>query len=122
MRTILDWRVPVDDFGRRSQISTSAGVATLLLAAFVAAWRSRSARAGLLVTVVVTQVAAIFSVVGAALIFAIWHDPATQQAITGSGGLEEVSVLPFMMAIPGVILGTVGGVAGSVCRRPTSAS
>jgi hypothetical protein len=53
----------------------------------------------------------------AAILLAIWHDPQTQRAIIGSGGLGEVFMLPFMMVIPAVIVGTIGGAAGSLSRR-----
>ena len=64
-----------------------------------------------------SQIAALMSVTGAMLLLAIWHDPQTQEAIIGSGGLGEVFVLPFMMIIPAVIVGTIGGAAGSASRR-----
>ncbi len=116
-RTAYDWLVPTTDFLRRSEVSTAFGVAMLFSTACWAAWRSGSPVAGIFVSVVTSQVAAVISVVGASLMLAIWHDPHTQRAIIGSGGLEEVYVLPFMMVIPAVIVGSVGGAAGSLCRR-----
>jgi hypothetical protein len=116
-RTAYDWLVPTTDFLLRSEVSTAFGVATLFSTACWAAWRSGSVVAGIFVAVVTSQVAAVISVVGASLMLAIWHDPHTQRAIVGSGGLGEVYVLPFMMVIPAVIVGTLGGAAGSLCRR-----
>jgi hypothetical protein len=116
-RTLYDWLVPTTDFLARSKASTYFGAATLFVVGFWAAWRSRSFIAGPLTAAVTSQLAALLSVIGAAILLAIWHDPATQQAIIGSGGIEEVFVLPFMMIIPAVIVGSVGGAAGSVARR-----
>ena len=89
-RTLYDWLVPTTQFALRSAISTWAGISTLLVASAWGAWRSRSFGAGLLTAVVTSQVAALMSVAGAALLLAIWHDPRTQEAIAGSGGLDEV--------------------------------
>ncbi len=48
---------------------------------------------------------------------AIWHDPQTMSAAAGSGGIDEVYVLPFMMIVPALIVGTLAGAIGSVGRR-----
>lgn len=61
--------------------------------------------------------AALFSVAGASLLLLIWHDPQTLSAAAGSGGIDEVYVLPFMMIVPASIIGTVAGAIGSVGRR-----
>jgi len=93
----------------------SAGI--LLCAGFWAAWRSHSLWAGALAGVVTSLIAAIVSVIGAASLFAIWHDPQTLAAIQGSGGLEEVFTLPAMMVVPGALLGALGGLCGGAVRR-----
>jgi hypothetical protein len=116
-RTLYDWLVPTTHFALRSTVSTWCGVSTLFLAAFWGAWRSRSLSAGVATAIVTSQIAALMSVAGAALLLAIWHDAQTQEAIAGSGGLGEVFVLPFMMIVPAVIVGTIGGAAGSASRR-----
>jgi hypothetical protein len=116
-RTAYDWLVPTTQFATRSAVSTWSGVAVLFIAAASAAWRSRSFVAGLLVAMITSQVAAVMSVVGAAILLAIWHDADTQRAIAGSGGLEEAFVLPFMMIIPAVIVGGVASAAASLGRR-----
>jgi hypothetical protein len=116
-RTLYDWLVPTSSFGVRSTVSTWFAVSTLFVAGFWGAWRSRSVMAGLLTAIVTSQVAALMSVAGAAILLAIWHDPQTQQAIIGSGGLDEVFLLPFMMIIPAVIVGSIGGAAGRLSRR-----
>jgi len=124
-RTLYDWRVPTTDFALRSVVSTWCGVSTLFLAAFWGAWRSRSLGAGVATAIVTSQIAALMSVAGAALLLAIWHDPQTQAAIVGSGGLGEVFVLPFMMIIPAVIVGAAGALAGrlvALVYAPSSAN
>ena len=117
VRTLYDWLVPTTDFAVRSTASTWSGVSTLLVVGFWAAWRSRSFAAGPLAAVITSQIAALMSVTGSAILLAVWHDPQTMSAIAGSGGLGEVFVLPFMMIIPAVIVGSVGGAAGSLARR-----
>jgi hypothetical protein len=116
-RTAYDWRVPTTDFATRSAVSAWSGVAVLFIAAMWTAWRSRSFTAGLLIAMITSQIAAVMSVVGAAILLAVWHDAETQSAIAGSGGLAEVFTLPFMMIIPALIVGGVGSATGSVCRR-----
>ena len=64
---------------------------------------------------VASQIAAVISVAGAALLLAVWHDPDTLRAIAGSGGLGEVFILPFMMIIPAVIVGWTGALVGRAC-------
>ena len=66
--------------------------------------------------IVMTQVAAVMSVLGVTMLLAIWHDPATLQAVADSGGIEEAYVLPFMAVIPGIIVGSVAAALGSVGR------
>jgi hypothetical protein len=113
-RTAYDWRVPTTDFAWRSTVSTWSGVATLFAAGAWAAWRSRSVASGVVTAIVTSQVAAIISIAGAALLLAVWHDPQTRMAIAGSGGREEVFLLPFMMIVPAVIVGTLGALLGRV--------
>ena len=120
-RTAYDWRVPTTDFATRSAVSSWSGVAVLLIAAMWTAWRSRSFTAGLLIAMITSQIAAVMSVVGAAILLAVWHDAETQSAIAGSGGLAEVFTLPFRMIVPALIVGAIGSAAGSVGRKARSA-
>jgi hypothetical protein len=115
-RTLYDWLVPTTSFAVRATVSTWAGVATLFVVGFWAAWRSGSFMAGPLTAAVTSQLAAMMSAAGAAILLAIWHDPQTQQAIIGSGGLEEVFFLPFMMIVPALIVGSIGAAAGRASR------
>lgn len=116
-RSAYDWFAPTGDFHVRASVSTAIAAVLLLSTGFAAAWRSSSLLAGPLAALAMSQVAAVISVAGAAVLVSIWHDTQTMRAIAGSGGLSEVFLLPFLMAIPAVPLGVVGGVAGRVARR-----
>jgi hypothetical protein len=117
IRTALDWRVPTADFTTRASISSAIGITILLCAGFQAAWRDRSLAAGALAGVVTAILAATSSAAGALILLAIWHDPAALAAIRGSGGIAEVFTLPVTLAVPGLVLGTVGGMVGDLVNR-----
>ena len=120
-RTALDWFVPPLDFHTRANVSTDLGVGIMLVTGSWAAWRCRSVVAGTLAGVATALVGAVVSIVGAAALLAIWHDPQTLAAIRVSGGLGEVFTLPVMMVLPGLLLGTIGGLAGAAGRKWRSA-
>ena len=115
-RNAVDWLVPTTDFHVRAEVTTYIAIGTLVVTAFWAAWRSGSAIAGLLVTILTTLIAAIFSVVGSTVLLAILHSPSVDRNIAGSGGIEEVYVLPFIMIVPATIVGTVGAVVGRLTQ------
>src|SRR5262245_12760465 len=119
-RTAYDWLVPTTDFHLRAQLSTDLGVATLLLIGLWAGWRARSFAAGVAIAVVVSQIAAIISVVGGGLLFALLDTPDVRLAIDGSGGLGEVFGMPFMMIIPALIVGSAGSAVASLGRKVRS--
>jgi hypothetical protein len=120
-RTALDWFAPPLDFHTRATVSTDLGVGILLMTGFWAAWRAGSFVAGIVAGVAAAVIGAVISIVGAAALLAIWHDPQTMAAIRGSGGLGEVFTLPLMMVLPGLVLGTIGGIAGAAGKRLHSA-
>jgi hypothetical protein len=120
-RTALDWFAPPVDFHTRANVSTELGVGILLATGFWAAWRSRSFVGGTIAGVTAAVIGAGVSLVGAAALLAVRHDPQTMAAIRGSGGLGEVFTLPLMMVLPGLLLGTVGGLAGAAGRTLHSA-
>jgi hypothetical protein len=96
-------------------------MAILLATGLWAANRSGSLLAGTFAGIATTGIAAFISVIGAAGLLAIWHDPGTLAAIRASGGLVEVFELPFMMILPGAVLGTIGGMVGATINRLCSA-
>lgn len=119
-RTSLDALVPTTDFSTRSLVSTAYAVALLASGAYWMSWRCRSIRAGVIAAVATSLLAAVFSMLGTSVLLALRHDPATMRAIAGSGGLAEVYTLPFMMLVPAVFLGMIGGAAGRVTRMLSS--
>jgi hypothetical protein len=116
-RTALDWLQPPADFQTRSLISTLVAISILLVCGMFASWKSGTILAGTMSGFMTTALAALVSTIGTLALLAIWHDPATLQAIEGSGGLGEVFFLPVMLIVPGVLLGTIGGVVGTVVHR-----
>ena len=117
IRQAVDLFIPTHEFHVRSFWTTYTAVALLAATSFWSAWRSGSFVAGIVVTIVMTQIAAVLSVTGVTLLLAIWHDPATLKAAADSGGIGEAYVLPFMMIVPALIVGTVAAAVGSVSGR-----
>lgn len=120
-RNALDWFVPPVDFHARATLSTEIGAGLLLATGCWAAWRSGSLVAGTVAGVATAAIGAVISIAGAAVLLAIWHDPQTLEAVGGSGGMSEVFTLPLLMVLPGVLLGTIGGIAGAAGHRLHSA-
>jgi len=116
-RQAWDLFVPTHDFVFRSELTTWAGVALLAATAFWIAWRSGSFAAGVVMTLVMCEIAAVMSVIGVSALLAIRHDAATLKAAADSGGLKEAFVLPFVAVIPGMIVGSVFAALGSLSRR-----
>ena len=118
-RCAYDWAVPTHDFHVRAEFSTQFGVMTMLTLAVWASWRSGLCAAAPVLTAIAGLLAAIFSVSTAMLLYTLWPDPAghLDRAIAESGGMDEVYFLPFMMIVPAVIIGIVGGAVGSLSRR-----
>lgn len=116
-RTALDWFMPPVDFYARSIVSTVVAIGVVLLAGFAAAWRSGSIAAGTASGLATIVIGAAISVCGAAMMLSIWHDAGTMAAIRQTGGVAEVFELPFMLLVPGAVLGTIGGVAAVVIRN-----
>ncbi len=116
-RTALDWLVPPVTFDSRSTVSTLLGVAILLVAGARTAWRSGSFLTGSIAGLTIAALGAVLSIGGAAGLLAFWHDPATLSAIQQSGGLDEVFLLPLMLMLPGVLVGTAGGMIGAAMKR-----
>jgi hypothetical protein len=120
-RDAMDWFAPPVDFHARAAASTYIGITLLLSTGFWAAWRSGSPIAGTLAGITAAAVGAAISLAGALGLLSIWHDPQTMAAVRGSGGMGEVFTLPLVMVLPGIVLGTLGGIAGAAGRRLRSA-
>ena len=117
LRQAIDVRMPTHDFAFRSQVTSYTAIALMAATAFRSAWRSGSFVGGVVATVVMTQIAAVLSVIGVTVLLAVWHDPATMKAAADSGGIGEAYVLPFMMIVPALIVGGVAAACGSAVRR-----
>ena len=118
IRTAIDWRLPTTDFQMRATVTTSVAFAIFLLAGLLAGARSGSVRSGAIVGVVAAAFAIPLQLVGAVVLIALWHDPATLSAIRGSGGLSEVFTMPFFIVIPCILISAVGGMVGATMTRP----
>jgi hypothetical protein len=116
-RQAYDWFVPTTDFHLRAEVTTYTAVSLLLGAGFWAACRSGSTLSGVIAGMATTAIAAVFSLIGGALLLAGWHDPATLAMIRNSGGIEEVFLLPIFAIGLGLVLGTVGGAVGASARK-----
>ena len=116
-RTALAWLAPPETFELRSTVSTALGVAILLVAGARAAWRSGSFLTGSVAGFIIAAFGATISIGGAAGLLVLWHNPATMSAIRQSGGLDEVFLLPLLLMLPGVVVGTVGGIVGAAMKR-----
>jgi hypothetical protein len=64
---------------------------------------------------VTSQLAAVLSVCAIGMLLLVRHDARTWSAIEAGGGLAEALQLPFMMLIPGLILGVLAGVVAKLC-------
>ena len=115
-RTAFDWLVPVGNLQDRAAVSTALTALILVSAGAWASWRSGLLAAGPVAGVATTIGAAVISLVGSTGLLMIWHDAHTMDAIRASGGLLEVFVLPLVLILPGVVLGSLGGAIASICR------
>jgi hypothetical protein len=135
-RFAVDVFVPPASWATRSAGTTYAHIVIFMAVGFQAAWRRRSladsvaeshvARVELAIekiadsgaaaiSVWVTALLMIFAATGAFL--AIWHDPQTLANIEGSGGFEELVLLPIIMMGPAVLLAMLGGAASLILPR-----
>jgi hypothetical protein len=113
IRYLSDTFVPPTDFKMRAMILTYALFAACLLTGGNTAWRARSVRAGVLISIGAATIGALISIVGAGVMLAIWHDPATLDAWRRSGGLDEAFIdVPLKIVAIGAIFGSGGALAG----------
>jgi hypothetical protein len=114
IRYLLDTSIPPTNYWLRATVLTYTIMAACLLAGFTAAWRTRSTRAGVLTSLTAATMGALLSIVGADLMLAVWHDPATLEAWRRSGGLDEAFIdVPLKLIALGVTIGALGAVLGT---------
>jgi hypothetical protein len=120
-RYLLDTLVPPADYWMRATVLSWAILAVCMLTSFVTAWRTRSMRAGVLASTTAATIAAIVSIVGAAMMLAVWHDAATLEEWRRSGGLEEAFIdVPLILIALGITMGIPGAALGKgVTNRVT---
>lgn len=113
IRYLFDTRVPVTDYVMRARILTYTIMAACLLAGFSTAWRTRSMRAGVLISLSAATIGALLSIVGTGVMLAIWHDPATLDEWRNSGGLDEAFIdVPLKVVAIGAAMGIAGALLG----------
>jgi hypothetical protein len=113
IRYLFDTFVPPTDFKMRALMMTYTVFAACLLTGSSAAWRGRSIRAGVLISICAATIGALISIVGTGVMVAIWHDPATLDAWRRSGGLDEAFIdVPLKIVAIGAIFGAGGALAG----------
>jgi hypothetical protein len=113
IRYLLDTLLPPRDYLMRATILSYTIIGVCLLAGFGAAWRTRSIRAGVLISISAATVGALFSIVGTAVMLVIWHDPATLDAWRYSGGLDEAFIdVPLKLVGIGSAMGFAGALPG----------
>jgi hypothetical protein len=118
-RYLFDTLVPTRDFAQRSRIMSLAIIVVCLLGAFRTSLRTRSMRAGLLTSILAGALGGVVSIIGGAAM-AVFR-PAILSEWRHTGGIDEVFlVVPLIMVWVGVVMGTVGGLAGKIAARPLS--
>jgi hypothetical protein len=101
----------------RSTIMSWALIATYALSGCWHAWRTDRLRTGVAAAFVTAALGGALSIVGTLVCLAIWHDPATWNAIDGSGGIDEALYgVPLLLIVVGTIVGTVGA-AGALLGK-----
>jgi hypothetical protein len=113
IRYLFDTFVPPTDYTTRATILTYAVFAACLLTGGQCAWRGRSMRAGILISICAATIGALISIVGSSVMLTIWHGPATLEAWRRSGGLDEAFIdMPLKIVAIGAILGSGGALFG----------
>ena len=106
----------------RSRIMSQTLVLIFVLAAARGVWRTGRIRSGLAVAFVSAVLGGMLSSVGAALMLAMWHDPATLRAWEMSGGIgEALWAVPLLLVPISIVTGTAGALLGRVVALSFSA-
>jgi len=98
----------------RSSLMSWALIVTFACAAGRTTWLTSRIRSGVLVAFASAVLGGICSAVGAGVLLAIWHDPATLHAWETSGGLDEALWGVPLLLIP---IGGVTGAAGALLTK-----
>lgn len=113
IRYLFDTLLPPTDYRVRAATLTYTIFGACLTAGFMAAWRTRSIRAGALTSFSAATIGALLSIAGTTVMLAIWHDPETLEAWRRSGGLQEAFIdVPLKLVAIGMVLGVAGALLG----------
>jgi hypothetical protein len=113
VRYVFDTLVPVADYRLRAQTLSYTIIAVSALVGLATAWRARSFSVGVLTSFSASAIGALLSIVGGAMILAIWHDQAALDATRASGGLTEIFIdVPLKLIAIGTVIGTTGALVG----------
>jgi hypothetical protein len=118
-RTAYDWFVPTTNFESRAAVTTYLMISTLLVIGASTTLRTRSAGSGTIATLSALIVSAIVSAIALGAIYLSWRSPALMAAIEQSGGLAEVFAIPFLIIVPGTVVGAVGAVIAALRTKAT---
>jgi hypothetical protein len=113
IRYLLDTLMPPADYKIRATVLTWTILGVCMLAGFVTAWRTRSMGAGVLASTAAATIAGIVSIVGTAMMLAVWHDASTLEEWRRSGGLDEAFIdVPLKLIALGIAMGIPGAALG----------
>jgi hypothetical protein len=119
-RTAFDWFVPTTNFAPRAEATTLTMISTLLVIGGSSTLRTRSVLSGIVNTASALALAAVICAIANTAIYLNWRSPELIAAISRSGGLNEVFLLPFMLIVPGTLVGAIGATLASTRVRRIS--
>jgi hypothetical protein len=129
IRYLFDTLVPTTDYVSRSVPMSRFIIAVSFLGAASTSVRTHSLSAGLIVGTLGGALGGAISIVGTALLLAIWHDADTLREWQRSGGIDEALIaVPMIMVLVGVVMGAAGALCGKLAvtlyglSRPTTKS
>jgi hypothetical protein len=123
VRDLFDTRAPVTYtpgvIHPRSAIMSWTLVLIFAFAGARAVWLTKRIRSGVFVALITAALGGIGSILTAAAMLAIWHDPATLQAWQSSGGLDEALWgVPLLLIPIGLVTGTIGATVSRILLVP----
>ena len=121
IRYLLDTLVPPADYKMRASVLSWTLLGVCMLVGFLTAWRTGSMRGAMLASFTAATIGALVSILGAAMMLAVWHDPATLTEWRRSGGVDEALIdVPLTVIAFGITMGIVGAALGKGTSRMTS--
>jgi hypothetical protein len=121
IRYLLDTLMPPADYKMRASVLSWTLLGVCMLAGVLTAWRTRSMRGAVLASFTAATIGALVSIVGTAMMLAVWHDPATLAEWRRSGGVDEALIdVPLKVIAFGIMMGIAGAALGKGTGRMTS--